>query len=134
MKRFLFLFLAAGLVLSLAACGAVVDYDTPKSEELSAAYDFYRDSQSSLASGMAITPEQADDVFLVLVSCGMDSKVSGVTRKQGDDGHCTISSGFSTYDVYYTNGVVDRVDKGGETLYPALTSWRSNWPCFRQRP
>ena len=119
MKRFLFLFLAAGLVLSLAACGAVVDYDTPKSEELSAAYDFYRDSQSSLASGMAITPEQADDVFLVLVSCGMDSKVSGVTRKQGDDGHCTISSGFSTYDVYYTNGVVDRVDKGGETLYPA---------------
>ena len=52
MKRFLFLFLAAGLVLSLAACGAVVDYDTPKSEELSAAYDFYRDSQSSLASGL----------------------------------------------------------------------------------
>ena len=50
MKRFLFLFLAAGLVLSLAACGAVVDYDTPKSEELSAAYDFYRDSQSSLAT------------------------------------------------------------------------------------
>ena len=120
MKRFLFFVLLAALVLSLAACGgAVVDYDTPKSGELSAAYDFYRDSQSSLASGMAITPEQADDVFLVLISCGMDSKVSNVTRKQGDDGHCTVSSGFSTYDVYYTNGVVDRVDKGGETLYPA---------------
>ena len=120
MKRFLFFVLLAALVLSLAACGgAVVDYDTPKSGELSAAYDFYRDSQSSLASGMAITPEQADDVFLVLISCGMDSKVSNVTRKQGDDGHCTVSSGFSTYDVYYTNGVVDRGDKGGETLYPA---------------
>lgn len=119
MKRFLFFVLLAVLVLSLAACGgAVVDYDTPKSGELSAAYDFYRDSQSSLASGMAITPEQADDVFLVLISCGMDSKVSNVARKQGDDGHCTVSSGFSTYDVYYTNGVVDRVDKGGETLYP----------------
>ena len=75
MKRFLFFVLLAALVLSLAACGgAVVDYDTPKSGELSAAYDFYRDSQSSLASGMAITPEQADDVFLVLISCGMDSK------------------------------------------------------------
>ena len=120
MKQFLSLFLLAALVLSLAACGgAVVDYDTPKSGELSAAYDFYRDSQSSLASGMAITPEQADDVFLVLISCGMDGKVSNVTRKQGDDGHCTITSGFSTYDVYYTSGVVDRVDKGGETLYPA---------------
>ena len=120
MKQFLSLVLLAALVLSLAACGgAVVDYDTPKSGELSAAYDFYRDSQSSLASGMAITPEQADDVFLVLISCGMDSKVSNVTRKQGDDGHCTITSGFSTFDVYYTGGVVDRVDKGGETLYPA---------------
>ena len=120
MKQFLSLVLLAALVLSLAACGgAVVDYDTPKSGELSAAYDFYRDSQASLASGMAITPEQADDVFLVLVSCGIDSKVSNVARKQGDDGHCTITSGFSTFDVYYTNGVVDRVDKGGETLYPA---------------
>ena len=116
MKRFLFFVLLAALVLSLAACGgAVVDYDTPKSGELSAAYDFYRDSQASLASGMAITPEQADDVFLVLISCGMDSKVSNVTRKQGDDGHCTVSSGFSTYDVYYTNGV-GRPPHGGRGL------------------
>ena len=120
MKKLFSLILAAGLILSLAACGAVVDYDTPKSEELSAAYDFYTDSQRSLASGMAITPEQADDVFLVLISCGMDSKVSNVTRKQGDDGHCTVSSGFSTYDVYYTDGVVDRVEKGGKELYPEM--------------
>lgn len=120
MKHILSLVLLAALVLSLAACGgAVVDYDTPKSGELSAAYDFYRDSQSSLASGMAITPEQADDVFIVLVSCGMNGKVSNVSRKAGDDGHCTVTSGFNTFDVYYTNGVVDRVEKGGETLYPA---------------
>ena len=120
MKQILLFLLASVLVLSLAACGgAVVDYDTPKSGELSAAYDFYRDSQASLASGMAITPEQADDAFIVLVSCGMDSKVSNVTRKQGDDGHCTVTSGFSTFDVYYTDGVIDRVEKSGETLYPA---------------
>ena len=120
MKQILLFLLASVLVLSLAACGdAVADYDTPKSGELSATYDFYRDSQASLASGMAITPEQADDAFIVLVSCGMDSKVSNVTRKQGDDGHCTVTSGFSTFDVYYTDGVIDRVEKGGETLYPA---------------
>lgn len=120
MKKLFFLILAAGLILSLAACGAVVDYDTPKSEELSAAYDFYRDSQASLASGMAITPEQADEVFIVLVSCGMDGKVSNVTRKQGDDGHCTVNTvtSFTAYDVYYTDGVVDRVEKGGKELYP----------------
>lgn len=120
MKQILLFLLASVLVLSLAACGgAVVDYDTPKSGELSAAYDYYRDSQASLASGMAITPEQADDAFLVLVSCGMDSKVSNVSRKQGDDGHCTVTSGFSSFDVYYTDGVIDRVEKGGEQLYPA---------------
>ena len=120
MKKLFSLILAAGLILSLAACGAVVDYDTPKSEELSAAYDFYRDSQASLASGMAITPEQADEVFIVLVSCGMDGKVSNVTRKQGDDGHCTVNTvtSFTAYDVYYTDGVVDRVEKGGKELYP----------------
>ena len=90
-KRFLSLALAAGLVLSLAGCGGVlVDYNTPKSEELSAQYDFYSDSQRELSSGMAITPEQADEVFLVLVSCGMDGKVSSVTRKAGDEGHCTV--------------------------------------------
>ena len=120
MKKLFSLILAAGLILSLAACGAVVDYDTQKSEELSAAYDFYRDSQASLASGMAITPEQADEVFIVLVSCGMDGKVSNVTRKQGDDGHCTVNTvtSFTAYDVYYTDGVVDRVEKGGKELYP----------------
>lgn len=120
MKKLFSLILAAGLILSLAACGAVVDYDTPKSEELSAAYDFYTDSQRSLASGMAITPEQADEVFIVLVSCGMDGKVSNVTRKQGDDGHCTVNTvtSFTAYDVYYSDGVVDRVEKGGKELYP----------------
>lgn len=66
MKKLFSLILAAGLILSLAACGAVVDYDTPKSEELSAAYDFYRDSQSSLASGMAITPNRPTKFSLSL--------------------------------------------------------------------
>lgn len=120
-KRLLFLAVAAALVLGLAGCGGVlVDYDTQKSEELSAQYDFYSDSQRELASGMAITPEQADEVFLVLVSCGMDGKVSGVTRKAGDDGHCTVSAlgTIGTFDVYYTDGVVDRVEKGGQELYP----------------
>ena len=51
MKQILLFLLASVLVLSLAACGGVVvDYDTPKSGELSAAYDFYRDSQASLAT------------------------------------------------------------------------------------
>ena len=38
MKKLCSLILAAGLILSLAACGAVVDYDTPKSEEIGRAH------------------------------------------------------------------------------------------------
>ena len=120
-KRFFSFAVAAALVLGLAGCGGVlVDYETPKSEELSTQYDFYSDSQRELSSGMAITPEQADEVFLVLVSCGMDGKVSSVTRKAGDEGHCTVSAlgSLGAFDVYYMDGVVDRVEKGGKELYP----------------
>ena len=116
MKRVLSLVVAMLLAVSLSGC--LADYDTPKSEELSGQYDFYSDSQSALSSGMAITPEQADEVFIVLVSCGMDSKVTNVTRKSGDDGHCQISAGLFVYDLYYTDGVVDRVEYKGEELYP----------------
>lgn len=116
MKRFLSLLLLACLSLSLSGC--LADYDTPKHAELSEQYDFYSDSQSALSSGMAITPEQADEVFIVLVSCGMEAKVTNVTRKAGDDGHCQVSAGLYVYDVYYTDGVVDRVEYKGEELYP----------------
>ncbi|MEY8576334.1 hypothetical protein AALD01_18665 [Oscillospiraceae bacterium 21-37] len=79
MKRVLSLILAAGLALSLSACGDVlVDLDTPKSSELSAQYDFYPDSMNTIRADMQITPEQADDVFIALVSCGLDGKISTV--------------------------------------------------------
>ena len=81
MKRFLSLVLAAGLALSLCACGDVlVDLDTPKSGELSAQYDFYPDSMNTIRADMQITPEQADDVFIALVSCGLDGKISTVSE------------------------------------------------------
>lgn len=80
MKRVLSLILAAGLALSLSACGDVlVDLDTPKSSELSAQYDFYPDSMNTIRADMQITPEQADDVFIALVSCGLDGKISTVS-------------------------------------------------------
>jgi len=116
MKRLFPLLVAASLALSLSGC--LADYDTPKHAELSEQYDFYADSQSALSSGMAITPEQADEVFIVLTSCGMESKVTNVTRKADDDGHCQVSAGLYVYDVYYTDGVVDRVECKGEELYP----------------
>ena len=55
MKRVLSLILAAGLALSLSACGNVlVDLDTPKSSELSAQYDFYPDSMNTIRADIAV--------------------------------------------------------------------------------
>jgi len=115
MKRLLFFVLAVAIALSIVAC---VDTNTPKSAELSEQYTFYNDSVTKLRTDMRITPEQADEVFLVLVSCGMDSRIFEVTSSKEDEGHCVISSGWNKFDVYYTNGVVDRVEKSGKELYP----------------
>ena len=72
MKKVLSLVLAAVLAASLSACGgALVDLDTPKSEELTAQYDFYPDAMNTIRADMKITPEQADEVFIVLTSCGL---------------------------------------------------------------
>lgn len=116
-KRLLSLAVAAALAFGLTGC---VDTNTPKSAELSEQYDFYTDSVTKIRTGMNITPEQADEVFLVLVSCGMDNKVFNVNRKQGDDGHCEVSvlGAWKSFDVYYTDGVVDRVERDGKELYP----------------
>lgn len=116
MKRFLYFLVAVGMILTLAGC--LEDIHTPKYDVLSEQYDYYEDSRDSLASGMGITREQADEVFLVLVSCGIDTRISDVSRKAGDDGHCKVSSGIYLFDVYYMDGVVKRVEKDGEELYP----------------
>lgn len=86
MKRVLSLLLAAGLALSLCVCGDVlVDLDTPKSGELSAQYDFYPDSMNTIRADMQIRPEQADDVFIALVSCGLDGKTSTLSADDWKD-------------------------------------------------
>ena len=62
MKQFLSLVLLAALVLSLAACGgAVVDYDTPKSGELSMPQEMRTRKTSSACSGVIAIPEARDD-------------------------------------------------------------------------
>lgn len=115
MKRFYPILSLVLLLFSLFGC---VNYNTPKSEELSAQYDFYSDSQYALANKMDITPEQADEVFLVLVSCGLDGKVGSIFPIDDVEGGFSVYAGFTPFDVYCTGGVVDRVEKGGKELYP----------------
>lgn len=119
MKKFLSLIVAAGLAFSLSGCGDVlVDLDTPKSEELSGQYDFYPDSMNTIRADMGITPEQADEVFIILVSCGLDEKITSIFENSGV---YTVNYGGDSLDVTLTDGVVETVCSGRDTLYPEFS-------------
>ena len=116
MKKVLSLVLAAVLAASLSACGgALVDLDTPKSEELTAQYDFYPDAMNSIRADMKITPEQADEVFIVLTSCGLDGKITSISESKGA---YTVYYGGSSLDVTLSDGAVETVYSGRDMLYP----------------
>lgn len=120
MKK-LFVLLAASIIAAtLTACGgALVDLDTPKSSELSSQYDFYSDSMNDIRSSMGITPEQADDVFIVLTSCGLNGKVTKISeQKDGDVPYFQVWQGGTSYDVYLQDGAVEKIMQGKDTLYP----------------
>lgn len=128
MKRVLSLILAAGLALSLSACGDVlVDLDTPKSSELSAQYDFYPDSMNTIRADMEITPEQADDVFIALVSCGLDGKISTVSET---DGVYKVRWGTNTLEVMMNDdGTISEISDGKDVLYPEYKQYNFLLDC-----
>lgn len=121
-KAVLSLFLVVILCFS-SGCGAMVDLNTPKSADLSAQYDYYEKSVSEIRSGMKVTPEQADEIFLVLVECGLDGKITSVSESgKGDSLFYSTYGGGGGFKVYLIDGVVETVksDKqGGKVVYPA---------------
>ena len=124
MKKVLSLVLAATLVASLSACGgALVDLDTPKSDELTAQYDFYPDAMNTIRADMKITPEQADEVFIVLTSCGLDGKITSISESKGA---YTVYYGGSSLDVTLSDGAVETVYSGRDKR----KRWRA---CPRSR-
>lgn len=116
MKKLISFFLAASLVLSCAGCGNIlVDLDTPKSDELTTQYDFYPDAMNTIRADMNITPEQADEVFIILVSCGLDEKITTIFENKGI---YTVYFGGNSLDVTLNNSVVETVYSGRDMLYP----------------
>jgi len=128
MKKFLSLVLAAVLSLSLAGCGNVlVDLDTPKSEELSAQYDFYPDSMNTIRADMGITPEQADEVFIALAACGLDGKISTISESDG-----SYKVRWGTNSLYVTmndDGTVAEIGDGKDVLYPEYKQYNFLLDC-----
>ncbi|GHV32359.1 hypothetical protein FACS18949_03010 [Clostridia bacterium] len=119
MKKILAIAISAVLCFALSSCGVTVDLDTPKSSELKAQYDFYSDSMNKLRSDMGITPEQADEVFIALVSIGLDSKVTNVLKKYSTESTYDVSwSGAISKEVDIVNGAVSEIRNGVDVLYP----------------
>lgn len=128
MKKLLAFTLAAALSLSLAACGNVlVDLDTPKSGELSAQYGFYPDSMNTIRAEMQITPEQADEVFIALVSCGLDGKINTVSE---NDGAYKVRWGTNSLEVTMNDdGTVAEIGNGKDVLYPEYKQYNFLLDC-----
>ena len=128
MKKVLSLVLAATLAVSLSACGgALVDLDTPKSEELTAQYDFYPDAMNTIRADMKITPEQADEVFIVLTSCGLDGKITSISESKGA---YTVYYGGSSLDVTLSDGAVETVVKDSGYNWVAILCDDGTGICF----
>lgn len=128
MKKIVALALAAVLSLSLAGCGDVlVNLDTPKSEELTAQYDFYPDSMNTIRAEMQITPEQADEVFIALVSCGLDGKINTVSES---DGAYKVRWGTNSLEVTMNDdGTVAEIGDGKDVLYPEYKQYNFLLDC-----
>ena len=122
MRKLKTLILSTVLSLSLNSCGILVDLDTPKSSELSEKYEYYQDSVNTIRSFMNTTPEEADEIFIILVSeCGIDKKIGSIYKNIYSDDTCyTVYCGFSSLDVYLSDdNVVSKVLKSGKEIYPS---------------
>ena len=118
MKRKTFpVILAAALLLS--GCGATVDLNTPKSAELKQEYSYYQNSVDKIRTEMKVTPEEADDIFIVLTDCGVDSEINYVIQKPSTDNCFSVWSSGSEYVTTLSGTAVESVSLNGSVLYPA---------------
>lgn len=109
---------ALSVVLLLSGCSsAFVDLNTPKSSELKEKYSFYQKSVDNIRTTMKVTPEEADEIFIIMCDSGVSNEMNYVTAN--NDGTFTVWSSGDKYTVTLDNAAVDTVISGGKTLYPA---------------
>lgn len=116
MKKLCFI-AALLLCFSLCACGS----STPKSAELTEKYDFYKTSISGLKTATGVTAEEADEIFISLVSdCGVDSWFT--VTKNSSGGFYNVNYGMNTLKMYLDGSTISEVFDGESQIYPAVTS------------
>lgn len=116
MKKIIVVLFSVFLLISLAGC---VDTNTAKSSELSSQYDYYKKSVDKIRTDMKITPDQADEVFIALVDCGLDTDIQYVFEKsESGTTYYDVSYGGNSLSVYLNNGDIERITSGRDILYP----------------
>ncbi len=116
MKKLCFI-AALLLCFSLCSCGVLVDTNTPKSAELSEKYSFYENSVASIRGGCHVSPEEADEIFLVLVNdCGVDKEVTVTPYANAP---YSVKYGSKTLSMTLDGSSVSEVFDGESRIYPA---------------
>ena len=115
------LFAALAVTLLLSGCGATVDLNTPKSAELKQEYSFYQNSVDKIRTVMKVTPEEADDIFIILTDCGIDSEINYI-----DSELVNIMSKLN--NINYTNYIVEtkKVESSADSSGNASSSTQSS--------
>lgn len=116
------LFAALAVSLLLSGCGATVDLNTPKSAELKQEYSFYQNSVDKIRTEMKVTPEEADEIFIILTGCGMDNEINYVYVKSAEDNSFSVWSSGSEYVTTLSGTSVDTISLNGSVLYPAAAA------------
>ena len=108
------LYLVAVLALLLSACGG--SPGSAMAEELSAKYDFYEKSAENIKKGFDVSLDDADQVFLALVDCGISSEMGYITKNS--DGSFKVYASGTDYTVSMDGNTVSSVFLGEDQLYP----------------
>jgi len=106
-KRVVLLLLSSILSICMLGCSNTSTADSSKSKEdfkseVASQYDFYDESVAVLKKEMDVNSEQADSIFQILVSIGMDEKITYCFDK---DEFFKVWWGSNSVDMYASSDV-----------------------------
>ena len=111
--------LPIALSLFLTSCGS--DTISKRYDELSQKYEYYPEFIKNIKKNMNVTPEQADEIFLTLIDCGISDTITKIMKNSDNTFSVWIS--LNEYTVSLEDGVTSKVIDNNflgedEQLYP----------------
>lgn len=102
-KKFIVLLLSLSLLLN--GCGNTAT--SKRATELTSKYEYYQESVDNIQNNMNVDPDQADDIFLILVDCGVSDLINYVFKN--NDNTFSVWSSGKKYSVTLSDGVISTV-------------------------